>query len=157
MVIGGLLVVAAVVGGILWMMLGTGGDDTGLPKTTVLPDDIATGDTVVGVPPTSPTSPSAPAPIEITGIAAWDPDGTNGSENDAQAPLALADGSGATSWSTECYSSQYMGGKSGVGLIVTLSAASSGVLRVESVNAPYALQVFASADATPPDGARRMG
>jgi hypothetical protein len=89
-------------------------------------------------------------PIEITSITAWDPDGTNGSENDAQAPLALADGSGATSWSTECYSSQYMGGKSGVGLIVALSAASVGRLDVESVNAPYALEVFASADPTPP-------
>jgi serine/threonine-protein kinase len=150
-VIGGLLVIAAVVGGILWIMLGTG-DDTGLPKTTVLPDEIATANTVAGgaTGVTDPAAVEAPAPIEITGIAAWDPDGTNGSENDAQAPLALADGSGATSWSTECYSSQYMGGKSGVGLIVTLSAASSGVLRVESVNAPYALQVFASTDATPP-------
>jgi hypothetical protein len=43
-----------------------------------------------------------------------------------------------------------MGGKSGVGLIITLSAASVGRLDVESVNAPYALQVFATADATPP-------
>jgi serine/threonine-protein kinase len=152
-VVGGLLVIAAVVGGILWMMLGTGGDDTGLPRTTVLPSDIAAGDTVPGdaTAVTDPTAAvAAPVPIEITGIAAWDPDGTNGSENDAQAPLALADGSGATSWSTECYSSQYMGGKSGVGLIITLSAASAGRLAVESVNAPYALQVFATADAAPP-------
>ena len=141
MVVGGLLVIAAVVGGILWMMLGIG-DDTGLPTTTVLPDEIATANTVAGgaTAVTDPAAVAVPVPIEISGVAAWDPDGTNGSENDAQAPLALADGSGATSWSTECYSSQYMGGKSGVGLIVTLSAASSGVLRVESVNAPYALR-----------------
>ena len=127
-VIGGLLVVAAVVGGLLWLMLGTGGDDNGLPQTTVLPDELATGDSVVESATDVTDVAVAPAPLEIAGIAAWDPDGSNGSENDAQAPLALADGSGATSWSTECYSSQYMGGKSGVGLIVTLSAASSGVL-----------------------------
>jgi serine/threonine-protein kinase len=148
-VVGGLLLVASVVGAILWIVLGTGGDDTGLPETTVLPgvtsdaaiDGAAGGDDTIA---------PAPAAIEIDRIVAWDPDGTNGSENDAQAPLALADGSGATSWSTECYSSQYMGGKSGVGLIVTLSAASAGRLSVESVNAPYALQVFASNAATPP-------
>ena len=155
----GLLVIAAVVGGILWMMLGTGGDDTGLPRPRCCPA------TSQPAPPsrdaTGVTDPAAvveaPVPIEIAGIAAWDPDGTNGSENDAQAPLALADGSGATSWSTECYSSQYMGGKSGVGLIVTLLARSPGHLRVESVNAPYALQVFASTDATPPTALAGMG
>jgi serine/threonine-protein kinase len=154
-VVGGLLVVAAVVGAILWMMLGTGGDDAGLTDNTVLPDDVATDGTngaITNADGATDVSAAVEDPplIEITGIAAWDPDGTNGSENDAQAPLALADGSGATSWSTECYSSQYMGGKSGVGLVLTLSAASAGVLRVESVNAPYALQVFASTDATPP-------
>jgi hypothetical protein len=146
-VVGGLLIVAAVVGAILWIMLGTDGDDTGPPASTVLPADTSG----VAIDETA-GSAAAPTPvsIEIARIAAWDPDGTNGSENDAQAPLALADGSGATSWSTECYSSQYMGGKSGVGLIVTLSAASAGLLSVEAVNAPYALQVFASTDATPP-------
>jgi serine/threonine-protein kinase len=146
-VIGGLLIIATVVGAILWIMLGVGEDDAddgGGAQVTALPDDVATDVTAV------PTTVAVAGPIEISAITAWDPDGTNGSENDAQAPLALADGSGATSWSTECYSSQYMGGKSGVGLIVTLSAASAGRLDVESVNAPYALQVFASADATPP-------
>jgi serine/threonine-protein kinase len=147
-VVGGLLVVASVVGAILWIVLGTGGDDTGAPQTTVLPGDTS-GAVIAGSAGTA-ASIAAPAAIEIDRIVAWDPDGTNGSENDAQAPLALADGSGATSWSTECYSSQYMGGKSGVGLIVTLSAPSAGRLSVESVNAPYALQVFASTDATPP-------
>ena len=148
--IGGLLVVAAVVGAILWIMLGDRRRRRhgSARKTTVLPDDVR-GVTDVPRPchrrcgrrrrSRSPRSP------------AWDPDGTNGSENDAQAPLALADGSGATSWSTECYSSQYMGGKSGVGLIVTLvGRVGRAACDVESVNAPYALQVFASADATPP-------
>ena len=88
-------------------------------KTTVLPDDVATA-TVTRRRPTAPPSRSARRRSRSPTITAWDPDGSNGSENDAQAPLALADGSGATSWSTECYSSQYMGGKSGVGLIVTL-------------------------------------
>jgi serine/threonine-protein kinase len=155
-VIGGLLVVATVVGLILWTVLYAGGgdDDDGVPQTTVLPGGVDTAGATEG---STGTAAAVPAPIEITTIAAWDPDGTNGSENDAQAPLALADGSPATSWSTECYSSQYMGGKRGVGLIVTLSAPSAGRLEVESVNAPYALQVFASADATPPTAIEGWG
>ena len=157
MVVGGLLVVAAIMGAILWIMLGTGGDDSGLPETTVLPDS-ATAATVAAAGADGTIAAAGPPPaIAITTITAWDPDGSNGSENDAQAPLALADGSGATSWSTECYSSQYMGGKRGVGLIVTLSAASSGLLKVESVNAPYALQVFASAEAIPPTAVEGWG
>jgi tRNA A-37 threonylcarbamoyl transferase component Bud32 len=47
-------------------------------------------------------------------ITAWDPFGDNGGENNAQASLAVADGSRSTAWSTECYSNQYMGAKPGV-------------------------------------------
>jgi serine/threonine-protein kinase len=156
-VIGALLAIATVVGVILWTVLYAGGggdDDNGVPQTTVLPGGVDTAGVTEG---SAGTAAAVPTPIEITTIAAWDPDGTNGSENDAQAPLALADGSRATSWSTECYSSQYMGGKRGVGLIVTLSAPSAGRLDVESVNAPYALQVFASTDATPPTAIEGWG
>ena len=52
-------------------------------------------------------------------VRAWDPYGDNGSENDAQAPLAIADGSRDTAWSTECYSDQYLGAKPGVGLVIS--------------------------------------
>jgi hypothetical protein len=137
---------------VLWATIGTGDDGSGLPATTVVP-----GEAAAGSEPASPTSAATAGPVTISSIAAWDPYGTNGSENDAQAPLALADGSGATSWSTECYSSQYMGGKQGVGLIVTLSAAAAGRLQLESVNAPYAVEVYASAEATPPTALEGWG
>ncbi|HEY3484342.1 MAG TPA: protein kinase, partial [Ilumatobacteraceae bacterium] len=96
------------------------------------------------------------APVTISAVTAFDPDGDNGSENDAQAPAALADGDPATAWFTECYSSRFMGGKRGVGLIVTLSGATPAAtptrLSVDAVNAPYQLEIFAStAETAPPD------
>ena len=138
-------------------MLGTGGDDTGLPKTTVLPDELATGDTVVGVPPTSPTSPSAPGAARDRHDRGVGPRRRQRHRERHPSRLALADGSASTSWPTECYSQQVPGRQErrgtdhhALGRIVRVS-------HVESLNAPYQIEVFASADATPPDGSRRMG
>ena len=69
-------------------------------------------------------------------VRAWDPYGDNGSENDAQAPLAIADGSRDTAWSTECYSDRYLGAKPGVGLVISLPELSNGRLEFETLNAP---------------------
>ena len=80
--------------------------------------------------------------VRIVSVQAWDPDGTNGAENDAQAPLALADGSASTAWPTECYQDRYLGGKRGVGLILDLSTASPGTLSLETLNAPYQIDVY---------------
>ena len=44
-------------------------------------------------------------------------------ENDADVDKSI-DGNPATQWSTSCYSSEYFGGKGGVGVVVTLDAAS---------------------------------
>ena len=92
----------------------------------------------------------AAGPVSIVDVRAWDPDGTNGSENDGQASLALADDSTATAWPTECYSNQYLGGKRGVGLILTLSSPSAGRLSVDTLNAPYQLEVYATTEQTAP-------
>ena len=83
-------------------------------------------------------------------VQAWDPDGDNGSENDAQAGLAIADGSASTAWPTECYQDRFLGGKRGVGLILNLSAPSAGTLHVETLNAPYQIDVYAATTESAP-------
>ena len=83
-------------------------------------------------------------------VRAWDPFGDNGSENDAQAPLAIADGSRDTAWSTECYSDQYLGAKPGVGLVVSLPELSNGRLEFETLNAPFQIEVYRTDAVEPP-------
>ena len=83
-------------------------------------------------------------------VRAWDPFGDNGSENDAQAPLAIADGSRDTAWSTECYSDQYLGAKPGVGLVVSLPELSNGRVEFETLNAPFQIEVYRTDAVEPP-------
>ncbi|MCU0259752.1 MAG: protein kinase [Ilumatobacteraceae bacterium] len=131
------LVAVVVVGLVLLSFLG--GDDEANPPVTVVP---ATDAPVASAP--------AVVPVEITSVTAWDPDGDNGGENDTQADAVLADGDPDTGWATECYSSQYLGGKRGVGLVVALSTASAGTVSVDSLNAPYQLELYASSAETAP-------
>ena len=98
----------------------------------------------------TPVATIAPADVHITTIRAWDPDGDNGTENDTQAGLAIADGSASTSWPTECYSNKFLSGKRGVGLIISLSGPTTGTFHVESLNAPYQIEVMTSSAPTPP-------
>ena len=97
-------------------------------------------------------SPETRVPVSSTSleVTAWDPFGDNGSENDAQAPLAIADGSRDTAWSTECYNDQYLGAKPGVGLVVTLPELSNGRLEFETLNAPFQIEVYRTDAVKPP-------
>jgi serine/threonine-protein kinase len=161
-VVGALLIIALVVAGVLFVSVNRGDAPDDLPPTTVVPGEDLTDATVDqaddGNPdadgvtaPVVDENPSAPTgPISIVAVQAWDPDGTNGSENDAQAGLALADGSATTAWSTECYFDKYLGGKRGVGLILTLSAAAPGTISLDAISAPYHVEVYATTDAEPP-------
>ena len=83
-------------------------------------------------------------------VQAWDPFGDNGRENDAQANLALADGSESTAWPTECYLDRFMGAKPGVGIIVGLNGATTGTLSIDSLNAPFQIDVLAATGDEPP-------
>jgi serine/threonine protein kinase len=162
-----LLLVALVVAGVLFVGVNRGDDASDLPFTTVVPGeenpdaapttDASTAGDGQPADPEAPggdaADPAADVPrqrVDIVEVRAWDPDGTNGSENDAQAGLALADGSASTSWSTECYSDRYLGGKRGVGLVLTLSAPSAGVVSVDTLNGPYQLDVYATDGDTAP-------
>ena len=159
-VIGSLLLVAVAVAGLLYIGINRGDDPAGVSQPSSAPGE----QPVVTTPATAPvtavasagpvaTAPAAtgvPSELRIVSIQAWDPDGDNKAENDSQAGLALADESESTSWPTECYANNFLNGKRGVGLILHLSAATSGTLRGESLNAPYQVDVFTSDAASAP-------
>jgi serine/threonine protein kinase len=161
-VVSGLVVVALVVAGVLFVSLNRGDSADDLPTDTVVPGenlsdrtdaaDGAGGDGAAadGSEATATADAAPTGPVTIVGVEAWDPDGNNGSENNGQAALALADQSASTAWPTECYSDKYLGGKRGVGLIVTLSSPSAGHLSVDTLNGPYQLEVYATTEEAAP-------
>jgi len=89
-------------------------------------------------------------PAAIASISTFDPLGDDGVENDELLPNLL-DGNAATMWTTSCYDNQYFGSKEFVGLVVQLNRAATGTLRVGMQNAPWAIDVFASAETAPTD------
>lgn len=142
--------VALAVAGLLWFTLRFGGGETSSP-TTVLPDggtEVSGAETDGAESPPSPTSAPPPAQASIAAVTAFDPDG-DATENDADAALVI-DGDPTTPWRTLCYSSQYMGGKRGVGLVVTFESPVRSGISVEVGSAPYQVQFYASdADIAP--------
>ena len=143
-VVSGLLLVALIVALVLFVRVNRGHDGSDFTGGTVVPD--AADITPAESPPPSGAADAAVAagPVQIVRVQAWDPYGTNGDENNAQAPLALADASSSTAWATECYQNKYLGGKLGVGLILDLSAPSSGTLSFDTLNGPYQIDVYAT-------------
>jgi serine/threonine-protein kinase len=158
---------------ILWAMLAYGGGNS-VTTTTALPADAQAAQegaevadetgaaedlagATVGDPAVSeqdpatepPTEPVDPAAVQVTSIGVFDPDG-DGTENDELADAARADGDPTTEWRTVCYSGQYMGGKRGVGLVVTLDTPVDRAISVDVTSAPYQIEFFASADPSAP-------
>jgi|TARA_R110002110_G_scaffold65121_4_gene179696 hypothetical protein len=157
-VIGGLLLLAAIVAIALVMSAQFGSDDDGSnPPASVVPDasivagvDTATaqnGDLAAsGADPASEAAPAQAAPTgpaSIAGITTFDPDGDR-EENDDEAMFAVSDGSASTSWRTVCYGGEYMGGKVGVGLVVTLNQLAQQALTVDVINGPYIVDFYTS-------------
>ena len=136
-----LLVAGVVVGTLLWTSMSFGGGDP-VPSTTALPEQPA-----ADVP--SDADGAVVGPATIATVTAYDPSG-DGTENDADAVLSLADGNAATSWPTTCYSSRYMGGKPGVGLVVSFDGLAQQAITVDVQTGPYQVDFFASdAEAIP--------
>lgn len=135
-IVGGLLAAAFMVGLVLWITMGTdGGTGVTVPTT--------------GAPDTTPTSAGIPAgTAAIVGVHTFDADG-DGTENDELASSAV-DGNPATEWRTVCYGDRYLGGKSGVGLVVDLGAPGTGTLNVDIASTPYQLRVYAAPDGPEP-------
>ena len=172
--VGILILIAVVVAIIVWLNATFGGTNS-TTDTTVLPNVAGTvasvtdaaptdGDAVgdadaaadgeaadaVGADPAADPGADSGEPAQIRSIVAFDPEGDDRSENDQLAPDALADEDPSTEWHTVCYSGEYINGKRGVGLIVSLDAPTDSPLRVEVTNGPYQVQFFASANETPP-------
>ncbi|MBA2640961.1 MAG: hypothetical protein H0U77_13440 [Nocardioidaceae bacterium] len=90
------------------------------------------------------------APLDISAVAAFDPQGVDG-EHDEQAPLAV-DGDPASVWTTvEYYDGSGLGTKDGVGLLVDLGGDEE-VRRVglTLVGGPTSVSVLAAADSAAP-------
>jgi len=141
-VVGGLLLAALVVSMLLWNTLSR---DT--PDDIVTPDGAAEPAASTAVAPdvtasTTEASPAAGTATRVASVAVYDPEG-DGTENDADAPKA-ADANAATAWSTSCYSSEYFGGKRGVGVVATLDGVGRGTVRVDLASAPWLAEVYAS-------------
>jgi eukaryotic-like serine/threonine-protein kinase len=129
-VVAALLVAALIAGVLVWLNLeyGAGEPVVSTPAAdTVAP---APEDVVIG-------------PATIVTITAYDPDG-DGTENDGDAVLALADGVAGTSWGTVCYADRYLGGKGGVGLVVTFDSPMQQALQVDVLSAPYQVDFLAT-------------
>jgi hypothetical protein len=159
--VGALLLVALVVVLLLWATLIYGGADS-TPSTTVLPPEPATAATErdTGEPATAANGDAEPAaaqPVEIASVVAFDPEGDDRSENDELAIDALADDDPATEWRTVCYSGNFMGGKRGVGLIVSFDAPTDRALRMFIANGPFQVSFFASPDDAPPSSIDAWG
>ena len=132
-VVGALLLIAFIVGLVLWVTMGND-DATGFtPASTAPPDTVVT---VAG-----------PTPA-ITSVRTFDPDGDQQERDDLAA--LVTDNDLSTAWTTVCYSSQYLGGKQGVGLVADLGSAGTGTFTVAIGSAPYQLKVFAAPEGTQP-------
>jgi eukaryotic-like serine/threonine-protein kinase len=126
-VVCGLLLVALVVALVLWATIGPSDGQGGQDTATTTPR----------------RTNSPPGPVEIAGLAAYDPAGDS-EENDDLVASAAADDDPASNWRTLCYADRFMG-KPGVGLAVSLSRPGTGTLSFDVGNAPYTIDVFASA------------
>ncbi len=163
-VLGGLLLLAAIVAVALWVSVQYGADEGSAPNTVLPPGAVDSDATDGAAAEGGAGDPAAPGlPVDgdgnadtVTGsgqivtIAAYDPDGDDGGENNDLAALAARDGDTSTNWQTSCYSGEFMGGKTGVGLVVTMDELSRSAVTVDVANGTYILEFYTStADSVP--------
>ncbi len=134
-VVGGLLLVAFIVGLVLWVTM-SNDDASGL--------DIATTLAVA----TTPVDAIAPTATAIVSVRTFDPEGDQ-VERDELVGNAI-DGNLSTAWTTVCYSSKFLGGKQGVGLVADLGSNGTGTFTIALGSAPYQVKVFTAPDGSVP-------
>ncbi|MCF6378482.1 hypothetical protein L2K70_12795 [Nocardioides KLBMP 9356] len=115
----------------------------GLPQVTDSGDDEPT--------PSTTSSPSVAAPTPFTGLtaSAFDPQGTDGGEENSSSAPNVVDGDPATTWSTSTYEQNFGPGglKTGVGIMVDLGA-TKGVREVTvSVDGETSLAAYVTSTA----------
>ena len=115
------------------------------PQNVVTPQDAAPA--VV--------EPLVVGPATIVSVNSFDPKGDDGVENEEIVGL-LVDKNPQSAWATSCYADKFFGSKGTVGLLVTLSGASTGLLRVNFANGPWGAEIYGAAG-TPPSGFEGWG
>ncbi len=100
--------------------------------------------------PPAAAEPLVVGPATIASINSFDPNGDDGVENEEVIGL-LVDKNPQSAWATSCYADKFFGSKERVGVLVTLSGASTGLLRVNFANGPWGAEVYGVAG-TPPSG-----
>jgi hypothetical protein len=138
-----LLVAALVISLILWAIISRDDHPSGTTATTVA---VTPATQPVDEQTTAPHV--ATGPLTITGWHSYDPGG-DGTENDVDLPN-LHDGSGTTTWTTQCYADKFTGSKLGVGLVFDLKGTGGGTLDVVLGGAPWALELYTTNDAAVP-------
>ena len=136
-IVGGLLVAALAIGGVLWATLRNGSRTRSADNTTI--SSTGKGGSVLTTPD------GQPVPVtdsKVTALTSFDPKG-DGTENESRVRLAR-DGKTSTAWLTSCYQNQYFGAKQGVGLIVKLSGPAQGLLNLTFPSSPWNVDVYAS-------------
>ena len=122
---------------------------TGLVITAVMrtrdPDNVVIPDEVVAV-----ETPVATGPVIMSAINSFDPNGDDGVENE-EIIGALVDKNPQSSWATSCYADKFFGAKGNVGVLVTLSGAGTGALRVNFANGPWGADIY-GVNGAPPSG-----
>lgn len=91
---------------------------------------------------------SGVAPVVISRVVSYDPNGQDGLENEAGV-WALTDNDQKTAWSTDCYATAFFGDKKYVGALIELSQPASGVLKVGMQNGPWSLEIYTATGAAP--------
>jgi serine/threonine-protein kinase len=132
LVLGALLLAAAVAAVMLWLALRQDDEASPTDSTAAESDDTAAQAVAEG------------GDIRITSVRSFDPGG-DGEENDENVGL-IKDGDPNSAWRTECYANQYFGAKQGVGLVLHLNAAAHGRVSVTNVAAPWNVEIYASDD-----------
>ena len=146
-VMGGLVVLALVVGIGLWMNIRTDSTPT-VTSTTAAPTTLAA--------PTTTLVSGAATVVPVVSIASFDPDGTDKVEHPEQVALAI-DGDASTAWTTVCYKDRYLGGKRGVGLVLDLGAVHTGTVTIDIGSVPFQLRVYGAPDGEQPADFRGWG
>jgi tRNA A-37 threonylcarbamoyl transferase component Bud32 len=93
---------------------------------------------------------TATGPATIAAVNSFDPQGDDGVENE-ELIGALIDKNPQSAWATSCYADKFFGAKGNVGVLVTLSAPGTGLLRMNMANGPWGAEVY-GINGTPPSG-----
>ena len=135
--VGLLLVLLVLVGLALWF---TRDNEPSTEQGAVTTAPAAVSTPAGGGPATSAGNEPA-TPAEVVSVKVFDPDGDS-TENDDLVGRVV-DGSADSAWSTVCYLDKYLGGKRGVGVVLSLDRASTGTFDIAVASAPYQVRVYA--------------